>query len=70
MLTGHVTWLYAFDIAHDMRREPLKTVLGRPVEPWLLATDIAFLANLSFTAPKPYDSRLWKALCLEAAAAT
>ncbi|NBV34334.1 MAG: hypothetical protein EBR81_11250 [Proteobacteria bacterium] len=39
MLTGHVTWLYAFDIAHDMRREPLKTVLGRPVEPWLLATD-------------------------------
>ena len=39
MITGHVTWLYAFDIAHDMRREPLKTVLGRPVEPWLQAHD-------------------------------
>ncbi len=39
MITGHVTWLYAFDIAHDMRREPLKTVLGRPVEPWLQTTD-------------------------------
>jgi len=39
MLTGHVTWLYAFDIAHDMRRESLKTVLGRPVEPWLQAAD-------------------------------
>jgi hypothetical protein len=39
MITGHVTWLYAFDIAHDMRREPLKTVLGRPVEPWLQSHD-------------------------------
>ncbi|MEI6714870.1 MAG: hypothetical protein WCO60_14025 [Verrucomicrobiota bacterium] len=39
MITGHVTWLYAFDIAHDMRREPLKTVLGRPVEPWLRGED-------------------------------
>ena len=39
MITGHVTWLYAFDIAHDMRREVLKTVLGRPVEPWLPAHD-------------------------------
>lgn len=39
MLKGHVTWLYAFDIAHDMRREPLKTVLGRAVEPWLQKLD-------------------------------
>ena len=39
MITGHVTWLFAFDIAHDMRREPLKTVLGRPVEPWLRVSD-------------------------------
>lgn len=39
MFKGHVIWLYAFDIAHDMRREPLKTVLGRPVEPWLQASD-------------------------------
>ena len=34
MITGHVIWLYAFDIAHDMRREPLRTVLGQPVERW------------------------------------
>ena len=39
MFKGHVIWLYAFDIAHDMRREPLKTVLGRPVEPWLQTSD-------------------------------
>lgn len=39
MITGNVIWLYAFDIAHDMRREPLKTVLGRPVEPWLQSSD-------------------------------
>lgn len=39
MFKGHVTWLYAFDIAHDMRREPLQTVLGRRVEPWLQASD-------------------------------
>jgi hypothetical protein len=39
MFKGHVIWLYAFDIAHDMRREPLKTVLGRPVEPWLPTSD-------------------------------
>ena len=39
MLTGNVTWLYAFDIAHDMHRKPIKTVLGRPVEPWLQAAD-------------------------------
>ena len=39
MFKGHVTWLYAFDIAHDMRREPLQSVLGRRVEPWLQASD-------------------------------
>jgi hypothetical protein len=39
MITGHVTWLYAFDIAHDMRREPLKTLLGHPVEPWVQSND-------------------------------
>ncbi len=39
MITGNVTWLYAFDVAHDMHRKPIKTVLGRPVEPWLQAAD-------------------------------
>ncbi|MEY2599310.1 MAG: hypothetical protein RLZZ142_1569 [Verrucomicrobiota bacterium] len=39
MIRGEVTWLYAFDIAHDMRRGRLKTVLGCPVEPWVQAQD-------------------------------
>jgi hypothetical protein len=39
MITGQVTWLYAFDIAHDMRRDPIKTVLGWPVEKWVQSND-------------------------------
>lgn len=38
-ITGHVTWLYAFDIAHDMRREPLVKVLGQAVEAWARMED-------------------------------
>jgi len=29
--SGHVTYLYAFDIAYEMSRKPLQTLLGQPV---------------------------------------
>jgi hypothetical protein len=29
--SGHVTYLYAFDIAYEMARKPLQTLLGQPV---------------------------------------
>ncbi len=38
-IRGQVTWLYAFDIAHDMRRESLRTVLGQPVHRWAPGAD-------------------------------
>jgi len=28
-LTGEVIYLYAFDVAHEMRREPVQRLLGR-----------------------------------------
>lgn len=31
-IVGEVVYLFAFDIAHEMRREPIRTLLGQPVQ--------------------------------------
>lgn len=38
-MLGQVIYLYAFDIAYDMLRDPQGTVLGRPLEPYHLNPD-------------------------------
>ena len=35
-LVGQVVYMYAFDLAYDMRRLPLKTLLGQPVEQFIV----------------------------------
>ena len=35
-VTGSVVYLYAFDLAYDMRREPLRKLLGRDVEQYCI----------------------------------
>ena len=35
-LTGQIVYMYAFDIAYDMLRQPVKTLLGHPVEQFVV----------------------------------
>lgn len=36
VLRGEVVYIYAFDLAYDMHRQPIPTVLGRPVQEYLV----------------------------------
>ena len=33
---GEVVYLYAFDLAYDMKREPIRQRLGQPVKEYLM----------------------------------
>jgi hypothetical protein len=50
-LTGEVVYLYAFDIAYEMHREPVKQVLGYPVTPFSLDTSRPSPKHLLFHQP-------------------
>jgi hypothetical protein len=38
-LVGEVVYLYAFDLAYEMRREPVRRLLGQPVEPFQIGAN-------------------------------
>ncbi|HBL17411.1 MAG TPA: hypothetical protein DD417_11880 [Elusimicrobia bacterium] len=44
MISGYVVYLYAYDIAYDMRREPIRELLGQPVA--------TFMADVSKHSPQ------------------
>jgi hypothetical protein len=37
--TGFVVYMYAYDVAYEMSREPVRQLLGRPVEPFQVGLD-------------------------------
>ncbi|MBA3684129.1 MAG: hypothetical protein H0W72_02685 [Planctomycetes bacterium] len=51
-LHGEVVYLYAFDIAYEMRREPVSTLLGQPVVPYAVDTGKRNPKQLSFYRPQ------------------
>jgi len=49
--TGQVTYIYAFDIAYEMQRTPLKTLLGQPVTQYQVDTNKRAPRQLFFYRP-------------------
>ena len=52
MYTGHVTYIYAFDIAYDMARTPLQTLLGQPVAQFQMDSNKRAPRQLFFYRPQ------------------
>ncbi len=51
-LRGEVVYLYAFDIAYEMRREPVTRLLGQPVAPFTVDPNKRIPKQLSFYRPQ------------------
>src|SRR6476469_10016628 len=51
-LTGEVVYLYAFDIAYEMKREPVRTLLGQPVAEFVVDTTKRAPRQHSFYRPQ------------------
>lgn len=49
---GEVVYFFAFDIAYEMRRQPLRTLLGQPVTEFVLDTSKRTPRQLSFYRPQ------------------
>jgi hypothetical protein len=50
--TGHVTYLYAFDIAYEMARAPIPTLLGQPVAQFQMDSNKRAPRQLFFYRPQ------------------
>ncbi len=51
-LTGEVIYLYAYDLAYEMKREPIGTLLGQPVQPFQLSTSKPGPRQMLFSRPQ------------------
>lgn len=51
-LSGMVVYLFAFDMAHDMKRDALTTLLGQPVRPMTVDVDKRSPRELFFHRPQ------------------
>lgn len=51
-LKGVVVYVYAFDLAYDMKRQPLETLLGQPVREAALAPGVRAPKHLFFYRPR------------------
>jgi len=50
--TGHVTYIYAFDVAYEMSRQPLQTLLGQPVAQFQMDSNKRAPRQLFFYRPQ------------------
>ena len=51
---GEVVYLYAFDVAYDMKRQPLERLLGQAPAPFRIDTDRRSPRRLSFHQPQTF----------------
>ena len=51
---GEVVYLYAFDVAYDMKREPVERLLGQSAAPFRIDTDRRSPRRLSFHQPQTF----------------
>jgi len=63
MYTGHVTYIYAFDIAYDMARTPLQTLLGQPVAQFQIDSNKRAPRQLFFYRPQVVNLPPTERLC-------
>ena len=52
LLAGEVVYLYAFDLAYEMKREPVRRLLGQPVEPFHIGANKRSPRHQSFYQPQ------------------
>ena len=50
--TGEVVYIYAFDVAYEMNRQPVTYLLGEPVEPFVVDADKRNPRHLFFYKPQ------------------
>jgi hypothetical protein len=50
--TGHVTYIYAFDVAYEMSRTPLQTLMGQPVAQFQMDSNKRAPRQLFFYRPQ------------------
>ena len=50
--TGHVTYIYAYDIAYEMTRAPVTTLLGQPIAHFQIDSNKRAPRHLSFYRPQ------------------
>jgi hypothetical protein len=50
--TGEVVYLYAYDVAYEMSREPIRRLLGQPVEPFQVDDDKRIPRHQLFYRPQ------------------
>ena len=49
---GEVVYIYAFDVAYEMNRQPVTYLLGQPVEPFVVDADKRNPRHLFFYKPQ------------------